>query len=104
MNALNEPRVVRALYAASQAGVQIDLVVRSACTLRPGVPGVSANLRVRSLVGQFLEHSRAHWFGKDGDPDMFCTSADCLESNLLRRVATAFPTPHPTSATRRRVD
>src|SRR3546814_16596883 len=100
MNALNEPRVVRALYAASQAGVQIDLVVRSACTLRPGVPGVSENIRVRSIVGQFLEHSRVYWFGNDGDPELFCTSADWLERNLLRRVDTGFPILDPAIATR----
>src|SRR3546814_15262419 len=100
MNALNEPRVVRALYAASQAGVQIDLVVRSACTLRPGVPGVSENIRVRSIVGQFLEHSRVYWFGNDGDPELFCTSADWLERHLLRRVETGFPILDPDIAPR----
>ncbi|RNF85455.1 polyphosphate kinase 1 [Montanilutibacter psychrotolerans] len=91
MNALNEPQVIRALYQASQAGVQIDLIVRSACTLRPGVPGISDNIRVRSIVGRFLEHHRIYWFGNDGEPELFCASADWLERNLLRRVETGFP-------------
>ncbi|GHH50221.1 polyphosphate kinase 1 [[Pseudomonas] boreopolis] len=100
MNALNEPQVVRALYEASQAGVQIDLIVRGACTLRPGVPGVSENIRVRSIVGRFLEHSRVYWFGNDGDPELFCASADWLERNLLRRVETCFPILDPDLAKR----
>ena len=100
MNALNEPQVVRALYEASQAGVEIDLIVRGACTLRPGVPGVSEHIRVRSIVGRFLEHHRTWWFGNDGDPELFCSSADWLERNLLRRVETAFPIRSPLCAQR----
>ena len=100
MNALNEPAVVRALYAASQAGVRIDLIVRGACTLRPGVPGVSDNIRVRSIVGRFLEHSRVYWFCNDGAPETWCASADWLERNLLRRVETCFPILDPAVATR----
>lgn len=100
MNALNEPQVVRALYTASQAGVQIDLIVRGACTLRPGVPGVSDNIRVRSVVGRFLEHSRVYWFGNDGASELYCASADWLERNLLRRVEIGFPIRDPELARR----
>ncbi|MDX1549462.1 MAG: polyphosphate kinase 1 [Lysobacter spongiicola] len=100
MNALNEPRVIRALYRASQAGVEIDLIVRGACTLRPGVAGISENIRVRSIVGRFLEHSRIYWFGNDGRPEIFCASADWLERNLLRRVETCFPLLDPDVAAR----
>ncbi len=100
MNALNEPQVVRALYAASQDGVQVDLIVRGACTLRPGVPGVSDNIRVRSIVGRFLEHSRVYWFANAGEGDLFCASADWLERNLLRRVETCFPVLDSTLAAR----
>ncbi len=100
MNALNEPAVVRALYTASQSGVEIDLIVRGACTLRPGLPGVSENIRVRSIVGRFLEHHRVYWFGNDGIPELFCSSADWLERNLLRRVETCFPILDPALAAR----
>ncbi len=91
INHLNEPGVIRLLYEASQAGVKSDLTVRGTCALRPGVPGVSEHIRVRSLVGRFLEHSRVYWFQNDQDPEIYCSSADWLERNLLRRVETCFP-------------
>lgn len=100
MNALNESAVVRALYVASQAGVEIDLIVRGACTLRPGVKGLSERIRVRSVVGRFLEHSRVYWFQNDTQPELYCSSADWMERNLLRRVETCFPILDPKLAAR----
>ena len=91
INALNEPSVVEALYRASMAGVEIDLIVRGACTLRPGLPGVSEHIRVRSVVGRFLEHSRVYWFANDGAPELFCSSADWMERNLMHRIEVCFP-------------
>ena len=100
MNALNEPNVIRALYKASQAGVSIDLIVRGACGLRPGVVGISDNIRVRSVIGRFLEHSRVYWFANNGNPEIFCSSADWMERNLIRRVETCFPILDPNLAQR----
>jgi polyphosphate kinase len=100
MNALNEERVVEQLYRASQAGVQVDLIIRGACTLRPGIAGVSENIRVRSIVGRFLEHSRVYWFQNDDQPEIYCSSADWMERNLLRRIETCFPILDPALAQR----
>ncbi len=100
LNALNEAHVIEALYRASQAGVEIDLIVRGACTLRPGLPGISEHIRVRSIVGRFLEHSRVYWFANDGNPELYCASADWMERNLMRRIEIAFPILDPELANR----
>lgn len=91
VNGLTEPKMIRALYEASQAGVKIDLIIRGMCRLRPGLPGVSENIRVRSIIGRFLEHTRVYYFANNGKPDVFCASADWMERNMLNRVETGFP-------------
>ncbi len=91
MNALIEPKIIEALYQASAAGVEIDLIVRGICALTPGVPGVSERIRVRSVVGRFLEHSRVYYFANGGDDHLWCASADWMERNFFRRVEVAFP-------------
>ena len=91
MNALVDPALIRLLYDASQAGVQIDLVVRGMCSLRPGLAGVSETIRVVSVIGRFLEHSRLFWFGNDGAAELYLGSADWMERNLDRRVEAVVP-------------
>lgn len=95
MNSLTEQQTIEALYRASQAGTEIDLIVRGICCLRPGIAGVSDNIRVRSIVGRFLEHSRACYFHNDGDPEMFLASADWMNRNLFRRVEQMAPLEDP---------
>ena len=90
-NTLTDPEIIEALYAASQAGVTIDLIVRGVCCLRPGIPGLSDTITVRSIVGRFLEHSRIVYFRNDGDHQMYLTSADLVSRNLDSRVEVMFP-------------
>ena len=91
MNALLEPQIIRALYAASAAGVKIDLIVRGVCALRPGIAGLSENIRVRSVIGRFLEHSRIFYFRNDGAHDIYLSSADWMGRNFFRRIEICFP-------------
>ena len=91
MNALLDKNIVRELYRASQAGVEIDLIVRGICALRPGVRGISNNIRVRSIVGRFLEHSRIYYFANGGDEEVYLGSADWMPRNLYERVEVTFP-------------
>ena len=101
MNALLEPELIEELYAASQAGVQIDLLVRGVCALRPGVEGLSQNIRVGSVVGRFLEHTRVFYFLNEGAEDVYLSSADWMDRNFFRRIELSFPVIDP--ALKRRV-
>jgi polyphosphate kinase len=91
LNALLEPETIEALYDASAAGVEIDLIVRGPCALRPGVPGLSENIKVRAIVGRFLEHTRVLYFGNNGDEQVYLSSADWMDRNFFRRIEVAFP-------------
>ncbi len=95
MNALLEPRIIAALYEASQAGVHIELIVRGLCALRPGIPGVSDNIRVRSVIGRFLEHHRVFYFWNAGAEDVILASADWMDRNFFRRIEVGFPVLDP---------
>ncbi len=95
VNAITERQLMQALFRASQAGVKVDLIVRSICCLRPGIPGVSENIRVRSIVGRLLEHTRVYYFENAGDPKIFGASADWMDRNLFQRVETCFPIDDP---------
>ena len=91
MNALVDPTIIKALYRASQAGVQIDLIIRGVCCLKPGIAGVSDNIRVRSVIDRFLEHSRIWYFANNGDEEIFAGSSDWMPRNFYRRIEVVFP-------------
>jgi len=91
MNALVDPEIIRALYEASMAGVKVDLIIRGICCLRPGVKGISENIQVRSIIGRFLEHTRIYYFHNEGNPNLYCASADWMPRNLFHRVEACFP-------------
>jgi polyphosphate kinase len=94
-NSLTEENIMQALYRASQAGVEIDLIIRGICCLKPGIPGLSENIRVRSIIGRFLEHTRIYHFHHGGDDLVYCSSADWMDRNLFNRVETCFPINDP---------
>ena len=94
MNSLTDPQLIQALYRASIAGVKIELIVRGMCRLKPGIPGVSENIRVRSIIGRFLEHARVFYFENGGDPEVYGASADWMERNMFNRVEVCFPFEH----------
>jgi polyphosphate kinase len=94
MNALYDEELVNELYAASKAGVKIDLIIRGVCQLRPGIEGLSENIRVRSIVGRFLEHHRVFYFENNNNPELLCSSADWMTRNMFHRVETCFPIKH----------
>lgn len=100
MNSLLDLQVMEALYEASRAGVEIDLIVRGICSLRPGLPGVSENIRVRSIVGRFLEHSRIFYFANGGEEEVYCGSADWMPRNLFERCEVVFPIRDPQNRSR----
>jgi len=91
LNSISDPSIVRSLYRASMAGVKVELIVRGICVLRPGIPGVSENIEVRSVLDRFLEHSRIFWFRNGGDEEVYIASADWMERNMDRRVEILFP-------------
>ncbi len=101
MNALLEPAIIEELYAASQAGAKIDLIVRGVCALKPGIAELSENIRVMSIIGRFLEHSRVFYFHNEGNEDVYLSSADWMDRNFFRRIELCFPVLDP--ALKRRV-
>ena len=91
INGLTDPKIIQALYIASQAGVKINLIVRGVCCLRPGVAGVSETISVRSIIGRFLEHERVYYFYNNGNEKIYCSSADWMERSFYKRVEVCFP-------------